>query len=114
MKTTRRLEVLAALAVGCAAGWGLCSAVGCGTARADEEAQIVQVKCVDGVATYEAPGRSAADLALGVKPIKKSGSTPGAYEEDVEVSGINWADGRVTLACLGLNAETRVLMLAVR
>jgi hypothetical protein len=107
----RRLEVLAALAAGCAAGWLMSTAAGCGTARADEgEAQIVTVKCVNGYAVYEAPGRSASDLLLSVKPVravKVDSSAPasvagsaGHVTDDVPATWLTYVDGAVVYACV--------------
>lgn len=112
---TRRLEVLGALAIGCASGWVFCQAAGCGSAHAGPaQGQILTAQCSvqNNGATFavqEFPGSSMFDLAASVfvmspdgnpnapNPPPTLGSTK--YLTDVLYSPIGFADGSVVVRC---------------
>lgn len=119
MKTTS-VRTLAALAIGCAAGWNY-GATGCGTANADEP-QEVEVKCdqtadVGGqtirFGVLELPGRSWDDILVSVwtlSPVAAPSDFAGSSWYDSAPQPIRHArDGAAFIDC-GNQKTRRVLV----
>jgi hypothetical protein len=103
MKTSKRLDVLAALSIGCAAGWVLCHVSGCGSARADT-GSTVTVECSAGAAVLSQPGRSREDLAANVYVVVANPMTWGTvggttYYNPVIAAPNAFTDGNAIANC---------------